>query len=186
MFYQRLSGSSLPASPTRVTHLNTSATKEVRSFFLFLRATANCNHHCKVLCKVIVIHFYALVVFTPNKVHISNGDQAIVQCVVEFYQENPPQTFMYVNDCKMMGFNHPYWITKIMQIDAPCSYTDSSKLCRTLTMYINGTEEAHNSRVYCCARIGGRVCSPNSTISVVEAPQPSLTEPTGLLYIIIH
>lgn len=118
--------------------------------------------------------------FTPNAVHINQGDQGIVQCVVEFYQNNPPQTFMYVNDCKMMGFDHPTWITRIMQTDGPCSHTDSSRLCRTLTMYINGTAEAHSSRVYCCARLGGRVCSPNSTVSVVEAPQPTPTDFAGL------
>ena len=48
-------------------------------------------------------------------------------------------------------------------------------------MYINGTAEAHNSRVYCCARLGGRMCSPNSTVSVVEeAPQPTATDFAGL------
>lgn len=87
---------------------------------------------------------------------------------------------MYVNDCKMLGYNHPSWITKITQTDSPCSHGDQgSSQFRTLTMYINGTAEAHGSRVYCCARFGSRVCSINSTIIVVEAPLSTPTHITG-------
>lgn len=106
-------------------------------------------------------------------VYINEGDMAIVQCEVEYdeTQQQPLQCFMYVNDCQMEGFNHPRWIIDITELNAPCTIS-SSPHCRILTMYINGTAEAQNSRVYCCARLGSRKCSSNSTVSVMQ-PTPT-------------
>ena len=117
--------------------------------------------------------------FIPNKVHIFQGDHTIVQCEVEYNTAQlPPQSFMYVNDCKMLGYNHPTWVTNFMESDGPCAHGNrlsQNSTCHKLTMVINGVDEAHNSRVYCCARLGSRVCSSNSTISVMGATEPSDT-----------
>ena len=115
---------------------------------------------------------YLPVHFTPNHVHISSGDTAVARCEVEYTEEQPPQAFMYVNDCKMLGYNQPTWITRIVESDGPCDHEENSPLCHTLTMYISGVMEAHNSRVYCCARLGSRACSRNTTISVLLPTLP--------------
>lgn len=107
---------------------------------------------------------------TPNNVHISEGDQAIVQCEVEYPAEDqPPQSHIYVNDCKMKGYNHPSWIMRIMESDGACVHNANSEttLCHTHTVYINGTAEAHNGRIYCCARLESRVCTNSSKITIV-------------------
>ena len=117
--------------------------------------------------------------FIPNEVHICKGKHAIVQCEVEYNPaQQPPQSFMYINDCKMLGYNHPMWVTNFIESDGPCAHGNQSSpnsTCHKLTMVINGVDEAHNGRVYCCARLGSRVCSSNSTISVMGATAPSDT-----------
>ena len=121
-----------------------------------------------------LIFFLSSVHFIPSMVYVSKGDVAIVQCEVEYdeNQQQSPQCFMYVNDCQMQGFNHPKWIIDITESNAPCTIhkkmTSNSQNCRIITMYINGTAEAQNSRVYCCARLGSRKCSSNSTVSVMQ------------------
>ena len=119
--------------------------------------------------------FPSAVRFGPKHVYVGAGDQAIVQCVIQYAaDEDPPQTYVYADDCKVVGYDDPAWVTSITESDSPCTHQEDSTLCRRVTMYISGVKEAHGRRLYCCARLGQRSCSLNSTISLVEAVEPAI------------
>ena len=118
-----------------------------------------------------IINYFTAVYITPSNLHIMKGDQGIVQCEVEYpVADSPPRSSVYINDCKQhWTLNHPSWVTKISESPGECvhsSHSNGQPLCLLTTIYINGTLEAHNSRIFCCARLNTRVCTINSTISV--------------------